>query len=85
MNYGKYGRGRVLPKEAVPAEQPLPPPPELTGWEFERARQMRNTCHAILPEAVPFIADMVKHGLIYGWRDVADVRPLQPNEKRATP
>ena len=46
---------------------------------------MRNACHAMLPEAVPFIADLVKAGLIYGWRDVADVRTLHPNEKRATP
>lgn len=40
-----------------------------------RAREMRAAVMREIPEARPWISDLVKHGLIDGWRNVAYVGP----------
>lgn len=47
----------------------------------ERARQARNACHSLVPQAVPFIKSLVDDGLINGWRDVGESRLLTQAEK----
>lgn len=46
-------------------------PAEMSGPDLERARAIRAAVHEKLdPEALDFIAGLVRAGLLRGWRDV---------------
>ena len=44
---------------------------------MERAAVMRDLAHSTIPDALPFIRELVKLGLIRGWRDVSYVGPVR--------
>lgn len=49
----------------------------------EHGRQMRDQVMSMIPDAAPFIADLVRVGLIPGWRAVSYCGPLRPMDPNA--
>jgi len=58
-----------------PAATPKPrrPPASLTTEQQLAVAQRRALVHEHLPDAVPFISELAKLGMIDGWRNVVSV------------
>jgi hypothetical protein len=51
---------------------------QLSQYELNELRRMRERVHILLPDAVPFIRELAREGLITGWRNVVYVGPPRP-------
>lgn len=56
--------------------------PKLAADEFARVAAIRQTVHELMPEAVPFIQDLVREGLLQGWRNVVWAGTAEAGEER---
>ena len=74
----KGGRRRthISPPPATPAR-------ELSAKELAHAKACAAAVHDLIPEAVPFIKDLVSLGMIDGWRNVLSCRSIVEDESNS--
>lgn len=76
----KHGIRQVKTAPFVP---PVLVSEPLNDVQKEQIRHVRNSVHALCPEAVAFVKSLTDDGLIRGWRDVGEARLIKPKEVRA--
>jgi len=79
-DYARVKGGAALPsaEEKKPVVYPkLSPAQPLTDAELSRVNENRLLVHQHIPEAIPFIGDLAKLGMIHGWRNVRKVEVFQ--------